>query len=1278
MKRRFKQSTIVALVLALLLAASLALLLQFRNSWLASRLAGLATQNLLADSGYAMSLEGVGWKPGEGFQLRGLSLRYRGDLREPFVLFEAERLRMSLRPRALLKGNLSSPSLEIEGAVLRAFPVPSEGWAYPGLGERGGEPSRSRVDLESIGIRDFLLLRPAGQGLDSLRVDLARMDFHRSGAGLRLGIDSLAGRLPSGQAVESLSGRLRLAEQVLDLDSLRFRLPDGSGLLAARVHLGGKRSLELSGRADSLRLDEVAALWGEKLETDSRLSGTFSLSGRTDSLRIAGRVSGSLYDYELENLDLSGRLGPGGRLEFRTARGRVNRNPVDGKALFLLPHPGEVLGMKLQTRLVHFDLASFLGDGPPSDLNGRVRIEGDENKLDLGLDLGAGSFLDLPFASGQADLGLAGDSLALRRVDLRDRGLALDLQGWLRPGAGDLDLRGVGSSRSSRLARIFSGDSTLTGDLDFNLRVHGALEAPVFEMNGPFRHAVFLGAAIDSGRVELACPALNRDPLDVVLEAKSVSYWKFKFNKGFVHARVFPDSLELAYASLEGESLGLTLAGGLPLRADPPRARFTRFWVHSLGEDWLNDRPLVLEWGPSPRVEAVQMLSSSGRVSLQWGRPEGEPRSVEWEDLNLSLLRPWLPAGLASSGRSRGSLLLDSRDRVDLRVELDDLRLGAQADGRSSLSARWESDSLRLESLDWRLSDGGFLKAEGRFGGLPTPARLLAGKASLSRDSLTLDLDLRCDRFPTERLDAFLPDSTGIHGRLNGGLHLHGPFGSPSLESEAELDSFRLGPLSLDEIRWVASSDGRALSLHSLSASMGSGSRLEGHLNLPVELSLLSAPRLEPQGPLEGELDLQGRLEDFHPLLNPWLAVAEGDLEARVALAGTVEDPRPRGRVKLRRAKLRPMAWEEELVGLDADGRLEGDSLFIENLSAREGLRFEGDRLGRVQAGGWLTWRGPFHYEAKASVTQFSLNTLPFFTGVLSGELTLKTGLDDGQREFPLLEGRFKVSRGELHKLLEQSAAASEEPPPVSYRLDLSSDGGLYLRDAEADLELAGDLTVSSLPSGKDISGLLDIRRGRYTLFWHVFHLKEGTLDFNRSKGFNPGLSIEAETRTRDDVITLDITGTLEEPKVGVKSSQGYNEEDVLRILVGAPQGDEGWTRSTGEAVGGTVSNQLLGRLESWASGELFSGLFDTVEIEGANPLSGEGTRWQVGRYLPGGFYVTYNHGLSLNSTWELGMENRLLSWMILRMELINRGEELGSGTSQGEYNFDIRFRYEY
>ncbi len=1277
MRRRMKQSTLVAL--ALILITAFGLVLKFKNSWVASRIAGLATTNLLADAGYEMSLEGIAWRPGGGITLREPRIHYGGEHREPFDLFEAESMSMQVRLRSLFKGNLVSRSVTLNGAVLRAFPVEAEGWGYPGLDEEGQEPSEAQVILESVSLNDFLLLRPGEAGLDSLRIRAAHFAFLRAASGMQVSIHSLAGRLPSGLDVLALAGELNLHDEHLRLQSVSMTLPGSDYELEGELLLSGGPMLDLSGSADSLRLDEVAALLGQNLETDSSLRGRFNISGRPDSLHLAGKISGNLYDFKLDDMELRSFYGGQGQLSIREAKGLVNRNAVEGRADFSLPHDDLPLHLDIEGEVSHFDLGKFLGGGPPSDLSGRGSLSGGASELSLNFEFGPGQFMDLPFAACVADIALLGDSLSLRHIVAEDEGLDIELSGWVKPEEETLLIRASGSSRSSELARYFSADSTLTGDLDFTLKISGPILGPALEMQGPFRDAVYMGAHVDSGRVEILTEALELEPLNLILEANHVSYWKFDFNKGFLRARVHPDSLELAYASLEGDPLSVTLAGFIPLQTLPPSVSFERFWIHYQEEDWLNDRPFTLHLGEAPRVDAVEFLSGSGRLGLEWQRHHGGISVMDWNELNFSMFRQWLPPFLADMGKSRGRLLLDSSDHLDLRVDLEDLRLQGRDDGSNQVRARWEGDSLKLAVLHWRLPDDSFIKASGWMGGLPNPGDLLDGLAEIQKDSLKLDLNMDFESFPLERLMTFYPDSLDLAGRITGNLHLHGPQDLLSLESSAELDSFRAGPAALDKIRWTASSQGRTLNLHRLEARVGSGegSVLEAQVYLPLELSLFAPPKQDPDGKLGGEFEFVGRLEDFQPFLSRWLAVAEGDMEARIALAGTAREPEPRGRIELKRGKLRPMAWEEEFVDLYAEGRVEGDTLFLEKAESREGLRFERGRNGRVTAQGWLTWRGPLRYGASAMVSNFSLSTLPIFTGVLSGDLTLSTYLEEGLREHPFLEGNFEVSRGELHNLVEQTEVAADEPAPLSYRLDLSSDGGLYLRDAEADLELAGDITVTSLPSGDDISGILDIRRGRYTLFWHVFHLNEGTLDFNRAKGFNPELFIVAETETRDDKITLEITGTLEEPKVGVESSLGYNEEDVLRILIGAPQGGQGWSESSTEAVGGTVSNQLVGRLESWASGELFSGIFDTVEIEG-NPLSAQETRWQVGRYLPGGFYVTYNHGLSLDSTWELGMENRLLDWMILRMELINRGEELGAETLPNEYNFDIRFRYEY
>ena len=183
-------------------------------------------------------------------------------------------------------------------------------------------------------------------------------------------------------------------------------------------------------------------------------------------------------------------------------------------------------------------------------------------------------------------------------------------------------------------------------------------------------------------------------------------------------------------------------------------------------------------------------------------------------------------------------------------------------------------------------------------------------------------------------------------------------------------------------------------------------------------------------------------------------------------------------------------------------------------------------------------------------------------------------------------------------------------------------------------------------------------------------------LDSSRS----PKIDILAETRNRDDRIQILITNTFAEPVVDVVSEQGYSREDVLRILVGLPvSGEFDMGRDlAGTVVAGRVETELLNRLERMVSGEL-AGLVDFgLENRNLEETGEMETRWQIGRYLPGGLYISYNQGLSLDSDREVGLEYRLYNRLFLRSEIVNRGGQLADEGLINEYNFDLRLRYEY
>jgi len=1277
MRRRIRRSSLVALIIFLVLLIAGAVLLRWQNAWVAEHLAGIITRNLLSERGYALQLEGFDGNLGGELDLEGVRVRYRGERREPFDLFEARNVHVSFDPFSILRGDFRSTELELEGTVLRAFGIESEGWAYPGFDPEPGRRSSVEVDLESVRISELLLLRETEAGVDSLRVAMADFSLFRNSGGSSLDLKRFSAE-QSGSPALDLRGRFFLSGRGdLTLAGVQLQLPRTRMALRGFVELNRGPALKLSVDASPVRLGEIAALLRADLDDDSELFGSVRVEGTTDSLGLAGRLSGRLFSYELEEMEFAGSYTPG-VLSFDRLAGMLNHSSVEGHGRFELPLGGTELGIRAESRLDSFDLATFLGGGLVTDLSGLAGIRVDGDRQSFHLDLGPGSVDAYSFQQATGDLELQADTLVLRGIRFWDEGLDAGLAGRIHPEAGRIDVSGEGLSRSSAWARRFSGDPCLEGDLDFHTRFQGKLDGPRFELEGTMREVNYFGAALERGQLTLSSDSLVALPLSIHIEGEDFDRFGLSFDRLYLDASLFGEELQLRHASLDADRAQLLLAGTIDLGRAPPGALFERLWLRWLGEDWLNDRPLALDLGDSLRLGPAEWYSGRGHLRVDWGQDESAGDRFTIEDLDLGQLAPWIPANLEASGSLSGELRRLPAGGFGMNAHLGAIQLGGLPAGELDLALSWRGDSLAVDSLAWRLSPDRRLLLRGGLAGLPSADGGLGALGDIEVDRLRSQLELTALRFPVERIEMLRPGSAGIRGELSGRVTVEGPLDEPRIVSEARLDSLRVGDVALDRLWWTAHQEAGRLRLSHLVLERGQ-SRIDGWLVLPLDFSLLAPPALLRDEELAGDLHLAGRAEDLLGLTEH-LAEAGGALEGALRLGGSLAQPTPEGWLRLRDGGLRLSGWEESLEGLSADAIVRGDTLQVLSLHGREGLKWSRYRRGEISGDGWLTLHGPFRYAASLDLSGTSVGTVPAFNGVVSGHLDLGTWLEDGVPPHPFVQGDLDIHEGTLSLNFQDTGGGPTASPTLSYRFDVRAENNLMLVNNEADLELSGELELSSTPAGQEIVGELRTLRGSYTVFGNKFHLLEGYLDFSSAEGINPKIDILAETRTRDDRIEIHITNTFAEPEVDVISEQGYGREDVLRILMGLPASGAG---EAGVSVAETVVRsrveaELLGRLERMVSGEL-AGLVD-FEIENRN-LEGEGeseTRWQIGRYLPGGIYISYNQGLSLDSDRELALEYRFYNRLWLRSEVINRGREFGEEGLLSEYNIDVRFRFEY
>jgi hypothetical protein len=147
MRKRLRKSTIAALLIFGGLTLLSAMFLHWQNTWIAERIAGTITHNLLSERGYALELEAISGNPFKALEFRGLRISYQGDLRKPFDLLTVEWVKIHFNLLGLARGDFRSSQIDLRGVVLRAFPMGSSEWAYPGFNKSGGEQSDVIVEV---------------------------------------------------------------------------------------------------------------------------------------------------------------------------------------------------------------------------------------------------------------------------------------------------------------------------------------------------------------------------------------------------------------------------------------------------------------------------------------------------------------------------------------------------------------------------------------------------------------------------------------------------------------------------------------------------------------------------------------------------------------------------------------------------------------------------------------------------------------------------------------------------------------------------------------------------------------------------------------------------------------------------------------------------------------------------------------------------------------------------------------------------------------------------
>jgi hypothetical protein len=1019
-------------------------------------------------------------------------------------------------------------------------------------------------------------------GLDPLRLDYAG--------------GTVTGRLTALSAADSGLVALRdvdLAARDFDLEFARpflDTLPFAGRLSGHTTATGSVRTLALEvdwAFQDSLVLDDP----------ETRVRGR----GEVDLLAADG-LSFQPFAVEAATVDLG------------TVRRLVPAVALHGQLYAAGTLTGPLKNAEFAGTLEHRD-----GARPPSRITGSVRLDSRAETLGLYADVTTdslsfdglrGSFPTLPLRGAVAGpVRLHGTLAALEtHAALRSvggggtvEGDGVLLLGQPSYGARDFTLR----ARDVDLARWLQGAPASRLEFTVSGGVAGDSAAPpTGALTAALGPSLFAGTALDSGfaAVRFADRRLYVDSLRVaqpglITTGSGSLGWRrgtrgalaLDFDADSLHSL---DSLTNWLVGSDGggaadgargervERLGgsvrvlLTLEGsldslGLEARASASRLRW-RGWEVVAGRARAAYRP-----GPAPAFELQATVDSLSHGALGFGGAVAAARgaldSLTW------FARARLGAGGAFLAGGRFARRAGGSGGG-----------GGGGGGGGVIGLGLDSLALQLPGDVWvleRPTELTVTDSAARVSHLALQSAYGSGKLVLEGDLPTrgrADAHLQLESFPLAGVYALLQhDTTGVGGTITATAALAGTRAEPVSRGAFSLTNGSFGDFRTPFVDGTF--EYRARRLDAALHVWRSGQQiLNVEAHLPLNLSLVPVAQRQLSDTLSvrataDSVDLSV-LEAVTPALRRVVGVFSTDL----GIAGTWEAPRLRGSLDITGAGATIPALNVRYEGISGRLALSGDTIAIDSLSVQS------DR-GRAAVTGVVRFERLTRpvLDVRIAADQFkALDLRNNVTITTSGELALR-----GPVFGATLTGRAKVTTGVLYfaDLVQKRIVNLDELADTTLAsiiaqqrlgpqfesvfldslriddLDLEMGSDVWLRSAEANIQLAGTVRLTKRRNLYLVSGTLQAVRGTYRLkigpVTREFVVTQGTVRYFGTPDQDAALDIQAkhvvhpvtqgQANPEDMTVVAHITGTLLVPRVSLEAEKhDLSQTEVISYVL--------------------------------------------------------------------------------------------------------------------------------
>ena len=584
-------------------------------------------------------------------------------------------------------------------------------------------------------------------------------------------------------------------------------------------------------------------------------------------------------------------------------------------------------------------------------------------------------------------------------------------------------------------------------------------------------------------------------------------------------------------------------------------------------------------------------------------------------------------------GRGGGRVDLDR-----LILAFDDRRWNLQGPARFE----WDADAIEVRDFGLIRPGGGGLS-------LAAHGRLVRGTGDSGFRLRAADLDL-------EVVGRLLQMDSPPKGVLAAALDATGSGGDPEWRGTIRVGRAEYRTLHFDSVSMSGSYANRRLDTELASWQNDRRTmRIAG--SVPVDLRLKAVEERIPDRAVALVIAADSFPARMVPGVPRSLEEVNGTVTGDVALGGRRSDLEPDGEIRLDdvSALIAPFGVTVSAVEVDMD--LSPDGVVTVAGSGNSGGRMEME--GTVDLGQFadsvpmnLTFRPrSFQVVDRADMEAAVSSEAVTLTGsydfpLISGAVNVEDGtvfVEEFQRTSEVVDlydpALFTAATVAIGSAQGDDEAGERLPFLQNLRvlINMHVERGNFLRSRQMNVETTGDLNLTFDRRGNQLvlAGDMEVERGTYSLGPRTLRMIDGVFTFVGTPGFNPGISITAESRLRTRegqplVITADISGTLLSPSLSLSSDaeSAMSEADLVNYLfLGRPTsalvGEAGApVAAVGDLFLGQVFNEI-GYLVGTGLGVDHISVSQSEQGQASAAFGASSLQLEVGKYVLDDLFLT-------------------------------------------------------